>query len=167
MRINVLPLDFLTDQHLGAEYTECHMLITYFTKSSCTKNGIDPAKISRKYTLNNGHAYFFYDKFQYVVDRHIEIYNEMRNRGRGGDNYIPLNLSDIPNVYKHKHTKKPLFKVFGDYKVTNKCIKINVDRIIERIEQKFNQGKPKYYTLNGKPKTLDQWKQFYNNLINK
>ena len=58
-RINVIPVDQLTDQHLVAEYREMLMVPASLKRSLGSKNGMDTKRIPKQYTLNTGHVYFF------------------------------------------------------------------------------------------------------------
>ena len=69
MRINVIPMNMLADQHLFAEFREIKMLPKSLLRSWNAKKGIDYSKISKHYTLNTGHGYFFYDKLNYIFKK--------------------------------------------------------------------------------------------------
>jgi len=53
VRINIIPVNLLADQHLIAEWNECFMLIGITLKD---KLPLDPPK---EYTLGKGHINFF------------------------------------------------------------------------------------------------------------
>ena len=59
-RINIIPVEELTDQHLMSEYREIFMIGSSFQLSLNSKNW-DPQKIPKKFTLGTGHVMFFYD----------------------------------------------------------------------------------------------------------
>ena len=61
-RINIIPVEELMDQHLIAEYREITMVPVSLARTLSSKTGLDYKKISKSYTLNKGHVYFFYDK---------------------------------------------------------------------------------------------------------
>jgi deoxyribonuclease (pyrimidine dimer) len=61
-RINIIPVEELMDQHLIAEYREITMAPVILARTLSSKTGLDYKKISKSYTLNKGHVYFFYDK---------------------------------------------------------------------------------------------------------
>ena len=46
---------------------------------------IFPEKISKTFTLNRGHVYFFYDKGLYLDKRYDELIAEMKLRGFNPD----------------------------------------------------------------------------------
>lgn len=141
MRINILNPKVLADQHLVAEYREMKMLPKCFIRSLESKKGIDPKRISESYTLNTGHGYFFYDKFNFIEKRFESIIQEMHFR-RFQTNFDTLDLSSIPP------------HCFGDYFPTFEEKTINLERILLRISDK-----PDWYKFRGK-EVLD-WETFY------
>ena len=62
MRINVIDVKYLSDAHLRAENREILMSCHYYRKSAESGKGIQRNKIPEQYTLNQGHAMFFYNK---------------------------------------------------------------------------------------------------------
>ena len=69
MRVNVIDPKYLADRHLVAEYIEIKMGPKALSKSLYSKNGVDKNRISKEYTLNTGHTYFFYDKNKFLERR--------------------------------------------------------------------------------------------------
>lgn len=150
MRINVIPVEELADQHLKAEYNEIKFSADYYRRSKKSKNGIDKSRISELFTLADGHAYMWYDKFQYVVDRLDELVVEMQRRGYA-TNYPKMDISGIDEEWN-----------WGGFKPTKECQRINVERIVQRIEMKIlDQGKDKFYTMEGKVLGIDEWRAIY------
>ena len=84
-RINIIPTSELTDQHLIAEYREITMVPGSLKRTLNSKVGLRREKISKQYTLNTGHVYFFYDKGRYFNNRYKEIVYEMKGRGFNPD----------------------------------------------------------------------------------
>mgnify|MGYP003632129297 FL=1 len=84
-RINIIPPSELTDQHLIAEYREITMVPASLRRTLASKRGIDITRISKQYTLNTGHVYFFYDKGLYLNNRYDELVSEMIDRGFNPD----------------------------------------------------------------------------------
>jgi deoxyribonuclease (pyrimidine dimer) len=147
MRINVINPKYLTDNHLIAEYRETKMITYYYIKSANTKTGIDPKRISERYTLNKGHGYMWYNKFGYIDKRFKAIIIEMRNRGFK-TNFDKLDYSGIPK------------EAFGDFIPDQNDIRINLDRILIRIAKQ-----PRWYKFYGKD--IDNWDLFYEDLYKK
>lgn len=154
MRINIIPVEELSDQHLIAEYNEIKFSTFYYRRSKGTKKGIDKSRISKLYTLNKGHAYMWYDKFSYIERRMEELVIEMKNRGYKV-NYPKLDMMGIDEEWN-----------YGDFKPTKECIKINVERIVQRIEKKITQDlKPTFYTMNRRVLSLEEWKERYSKYL--
>jgi deoxyribonuclease (pyrimidine dimer) len=73
-RINCIPVQELTDQHLLIEYRE-------ITRVSSLARELKPAELVPEYRLGAGHVKFFYDKGQYLSLRCEELYQECKRRG--------------------------------------------------------------------------------------
>ncbi len=80
-RINLVEPSELTDQHLIAEYREIFMVGGSLKRTLVSRQGYDPSRVSRHYTLNRGHVYFFYNKGMYLHKRYHELIDEMKRRG--------------------------------------------------------------------------------------
>lgn len=144
VRINCIPVEYLTDQHLLAEWVETLMLPAYINRSIKSKNGIILSE-SKNYVLGFGHARFFYDKLSYVENRYKTIEIEMKKRGYKANPTLDLDIFS-----------KDLFNSWTptiDDQITN------LNRIISRI-----QMKPDWYNFYGS-KVVD-WIEFYNERFN-
>ena len=60
-RINLVEPSELTDQHLIAEYREITMVPGSLKRTLVSKSGYQEKKVPKKFTLNGGHVYFFYN----------------------------------------------------------------------------------------------------------
>ena len=80
-RINLVDPSELTDQHLIAEYREIFMVGGSLNRTLNSKSGYREERVPKKYTLNTGHVYFFYNKGRYLQKRYHELIKEMRRRG--------------------------------------------------------------------------------------
>ena len=150
MRINIIPVQELADQHLRAEYLEIKFSADYYRRSKGSPMGIDKSRISEKYILETGHAYMWYDKFMYVVKRNDELCAEMRARGYKV-NYPIINTHQVDENWN-----------WGDFNPTHDEMKVNVARIYQRIEMKIlEQKKERFYTLRGRVLELEEWKAMY------
>jgi deoxyribonuclease (pyrimidine dimer) len=141
MRINVINPKHLADQHLVAEYREMKMSTKYYVRSAKTKHGIDKSKIGKRYTLNQGHAYMWYDKFAYIEKRFQLVCKEMISRGFTC-NYNEIDYTGIPK------------SAFGDFTPTQADVKINLDRVLLRLDKQ-----PKWYKFLGN--NVQDWNKFY------
>ena len=83
-RINIIPVEDLTDQHLMAEYREIFMIGSALQKSLSSPNW-DKKRIPKELTLGTGHVMFFYDKGKYLDKRYQELRTEMKARGMNPD----------------------------------------------------------------------------------
>ena len=126
-RINIIPVEELYDQHLIAEYREINMVPAALNRTLKSKKGLDKTKISKNYTLNKGHVYFFYDKGKYLDKRYKEIILEMKRRGFQPD-------------IKRKFPKDIFIKnnLYNDWMPTIKDLEIIRQRIKSKIEEKPN-----------------------------
>lgn len=110
-RINCVPVEELTRQHLIAEYRE---LPRVFKLARVVKNP------PPEYTLGKGHVTFFYDKLKYCFLRFEELVAEMQKRG-----------------YKPQHLHAPLWsgpsELWNDWTPTEEAKAINRARIRERL----------------------------------
>ena len=129
-RINIIPVCELTDQHLIAEYREITMVPAALKRTLNSKVGLRYEKISKEFTLNAGHVYFFYNKGLYLNNRYQEIIEEMKLRGFNPD----------PN---RKFPKEVFPKeLYNDWMPS-----LNEQKIIrQRIEEKINM-KPDWYRM--------------------
>ena len=80
-RINLVDPSELTDQHLIAEYREIFMVGGSLNRTLNSKSGFREERVPKRYTLNTGHVYFFYNKGRYLHKRYHELIKEMRRRG--------------------------------------------------------------------------------------
>ena len=80
-RINIVEPSELTDQHLIAEYREIFMIAGSLKRTLMSKTGYDKYKVPKKYTLNKGHVYFFYNKGKYLNNRYQKLILELKKRG--------------------------------------------------------------------------------------
>ena len=74
-RINLVQPSELTDQHLIAEYREIFMVGGSLRRTLVSKSGYREDRVPKKYTLNTGHVYFFYNKGKYLHTRYKELIN--------------------------------------------------------------------------------------------
>ena len=84
-RINIIEPSELTDQHLIAEYREIFMVGGSLRRTLKSKSGYMESKVPKKFTLNNGHVYFFYNKGKYLHNRYLQLIEEMKQRGFNPD----------------------------------------------------------------------------------
>ena len=133
-RINLVPPEELSDQHLVAEYREIFMVGSSLQRSLRSPNWEKTKKsIPKQFTLNKGHVKFFYDKGKYLSERYDELIKEMKRRQMSPD---PL------RIFKKEQWPDELF---NSWKPNDYDLKV----IRKRITTKINL-KPDWYKWNGK-----------------
>ena len=142
VRINLINPEYLTDQHLIAEYRELPRIFTLTLNHSNLDN------IPKEFTLNKGHMNFFKNKLSYLKIRHFEIYSEMIKRGFNPKFYLDIK----------PYSELEINKYFNNYKPTKDSIIIIKERILSKIKLK-----PQWYRYYGKNYNMD----FYNKMYSK
>ena len=122
-RINIVPVEELTDQHLMAEYREIFMIGSALQISLKSENW-DPERIPDEFTLNTGHVMFFYDKGKYLYKRYKQIQKELTKRNFKLDSTRLFKVTQFPTEY------------YNDWEPTKEDQAIVWQRIEERIQQK-------------------------------
>ena len=130
-RINIVEPSELTDQHLIAEYREIFMIAGSLKRTLMSKTGYDKYKVPKKYTLNKGHVYFFYNKGKYLNNRYQKLILELEKRGfkLSNDRFFPKEIFINNNLYNDWEPS------LDDYTI-----------IRERIKNKISM-KPEWYRL--------------------
>jgi deoxyribonuclease (pyrimidine dimer) len=128
-RINIVEPSELTDQHLIAEYREIFMVAGSLNRTLNSKSGYQESRVPKRYTLNQGHVYFFYNKGKYLHKRYNELILEMKRRGfsPSDDRPFPMSVFSDNNLY---NDWTPMVE---DYKI-----------IRQRIEERI-AIKPEWY----------------------
>lgn len=127
-RINLVHVQELADQHLMAEYRELPRVFNAVRKHVQDGKRVNDFKINPIYLLGTGHVTFFYNKLQYLVDRHMQLVQECLRRGINIQNIEPNDISDIPTEFCHNYT--PCIKE----------VELSRQRLIEKLKMK-----PKWY----------------------
>lgn len=134
-RINLIPVAELSDQHLIREYNEL---------PRCIKQDINTDDAPRIYKLGGGHMKWGKKHSTFLLNRYMQLCDEMIYRGFKV-NYPYLNLYEY-----YESTVEDKNKNW--YDVSSEDIELSRDRIIEKIEKKFdwyrwtNRDEP-YYVL--------------------
>lgn len=123
-RINVVPVDELTRQHLIAEIRELPRVFT-LVKNAQAK-GLNKWSLRKKqpaeYTLGTGHVLFLYDKLKFLADRYESLCNEWRSRGY---NVNQVGRSDLLSGIRAEF--------INDYTPTENALHLNRERIQLRL----------------------------------
>ena len=124
-RINLVPPEELSDQHLVAEYREIFMVGSSLQRSMASKSWSKTlANLPQQFTLNGGHVKFFYNKGLYLDRRYHRLIHEMRKRGMDPD---PL------RTFKVEQWPEELWK---DWQPTRRDLRVIRSRIQQRIDEK-------------------------------
>jgi deoxyribonuclease (pyrimidine dimer) len=75
-----VPVEELSDKHLGAEYRELPRV--FALAQAAYLRGEDPDQYPQEYVLGPGHVKFFYNKLGYLTNRYDQIVEECVKRGR-------------------------------------------------------------------------------------
>ena len=124
-RINIVEPSELTDQHLIAEYREIFMIAGSLNRTLNSKVGYREDRVPKRYTLNTGHVYFFYNKGKYLHKRYNELIAEMKRRG-----FTPSNDRPFPfQIFYENNLYNDWTPALEDYKIIR-------HRIAEKIAMK-------------------------------
>lgn len=128
-RINTVEPRELTRQHLLAEIRELPRVFTMV--KNWRSSGVNYYNFKRlkkqptEYTLGTGHMCHFADKLGWLAKRYEALCNEWRSRGYR-----------IQQVSYEDLVEGLDSKFLGDYTVTTEALRINRERIKERLEGK-------------------------------
>lgn len=134
-RINVVPVEELSDQHLIAEYREL---------PRCIKQNFNLQNAPKNYILGMGHVKWAASHPSFLLDRYCNLCDEMDWRGFQV-NYTYTDLA----LLAAKLGKT--FNKYSNYEIKEKDIELNKNRLIEKYRLKpdfykwTNRKKPKYY----------------------
>lgn len=121
-RINCIPVEELTREHLIAEYREIPRVVPLAHKAWL--RGENPEAMPGYYVLGNGHVRFFYARLGYIRQRFFKLVNEMERRG------YTCNFNDVPQEYFEMPTAWR-----KDWTPTHMAMDLNRKRIEKRLEE--------------------------------
>ena len=125
-RINVVPVEELSRLHLIAEYRELPRIFGLAHKASQSDKPWTH-KQPKEYTLGTGHVIFFYDRLEWLSERHKQLTGEMIARG-----YKPSFTGCLKDEWQGKIPKG----YWKGYNVTDDALKVNRARVAERLKEK-------------------------------
>ena len=121
-RINCVPVEELTDKHLGAEYRELPRLFGQIKKAIERGESPDDPRNPKEYKLGTGHTRFFYNKLHWLCHRYYKLVNECEKRGRVVNYpHPPAFIINTPDVW------------WDWWQPTPEAMEINRQRIKERL----------------------------------
>ena len=92
-RINCIPVEELSGQHLVAEYRELPRVFALAQKAALRGSLSAP----EAYTLGQGHLLFFYTRLGYLAQRHLDLIDEMKRRGYK-PTFSGIRKQDFPTI---------------------------------------------------------------------
>lgn len=78
-RINLVPVEILSDDHLRGEYKEIPRVFTKVRNRMESGKGLPT--VPSQYCLGRGHETHFFNKIRWCINRYSDLANEMTNRG--------------------------------------------------------------------------------------
>jgi deoxyribonuclease (pyrimidine dimer) len=95
-RVNTVPVEELTDQHLYSEYREIRHVPAALARSLKSRGlqGVLKA-IPRQFTLNTGHVMFWYDKAVFLQKRFDALRAELHKRNYNIPDNVVLDKGNI------------------------------------------------------------------------
>jgi len=139
-RINLVPPEELTDQHLMREYQELPRIVGLVRKAIHKGRKPSDFKIAPDYILGSGHVTFFYNKLEFLRKRQLSLIAELLKRQYKIVHQDGLVLSDISDEWKR------------DYAPTENGLMLSRNRIREKILMK-----PQWYKYKGLPIDISQY----------
>lgn len=150
-RVNLVNVQDLADQHLFAEWREIKMVPAALRRSLKTRNVKDIIKsIPKRYTLNEGHVAFFFDKMHFLYDRYVQLTEELLNR-----NYN-IQMHDMDEIF-YKDIPEEFRSVEWQPEIDE--IQVNVERIVIRLNERADWYK--YYGTTTTPKYFEELYKLY------
>lgn len=116
-RINCVPVEELSDKHLGAEYRELPRV--FALAQAAYHRGEKPEQYPQEYLLGAGHVKFFYARLAFVANRCLELAEECERRGRVVNYKTPPTV-DLPIEW------------WGIWEPTPAALALNRQRIADR-----------------------------------
>ena len=134
-RINVVPVEVLTDKHLLAEYKEITRPFNKVRKR-VDAGTIKNVSIPLAYCLGTGHETFFFNKLGYLLDRYELLFNALVSRGFNVDK---LKFMNIYNDFTEFLIDNSNF--LGNYIPPPEAMYLNMARLARRsnIESVHNE----------------------------
>ena len=136
-RINVVPVEELTDNFIMAEYFELPQMWPLIYRA-IQKND---RNIPETYRLGEGHLRFFYDKADFLDRRHSALWHEGQKRGLSlqKDESIQIWFQEVLDMIA---TSELLGEERGfwhkNYEPTPEAIQLNRDRL--QYRRKYDGG---------------------------
>ena len=132
-RINVVPEQELTPEHLSGEFHEITRPFTLVREAVAKGKSPGDYIYPEDYKLGRGHVTFFYNRLQYISTRYLKLGMELRYRALKSGRPSSCNLQMVLKVIADARRDIPE-EWWGDYTPTDNAITINRERIRERLD---------------------------------
>lgn len=126
-RINLVPEQELSDQHLAGEYHEISRVFELVRKSTLTLDDIPDT-----YRLGKGHVHFFYDKLSFIASRYVRLALEMRYRAYKRGKQSAVDMHVVMEIIQCGRDSVPDQRWWKTYDPTPEALALNRLRIAER-----------------------------------
>jgi len=120
-RIDLVPVEELSDQHLLSNHREIKRIPNMILKGKYNLNNIP-----KKFTLGKGHVKFFYNKLLWLQGRYNELYTECL--------YRHFKVTNFSQTFVELQETKP--ELFCFWQSSEDDIELSRARIAEKIYQK-------------------------------
>lgn len=124
-RINIIPVECLSNEHLLAEYRELPRVFTAVKKLIEQGKTPEDIEISNKYVLGKGHVKFFYTKMIWLFNRFNELVLELEERKFNIDLKLCKSISDQWAIFFETEW-------WNDYTPTHNDMYLNMARLVVR-----------------------------------
>lgn len=125
-RINLIPVEELSDSHLLAEHREIKRI-----PNCILKGKFNLKNIPEHYTMGKGHVSFFYDKLKWLNERSDKLFWECHRRGFKVTDYS----DSFARCYSYLKLNNKEF-LWNSWKPTEEDIRVSRTRIAEKIFRK-------------------------------
>lgn len=131
-RINLVPVQCLTNKHLVAEYKELPRVFTHVRKHIEKKRSPEDIRIPRYFKLNRGHETFFFNKCMWVLRRYRWLYMEMKKRQFKADPilYYTITASVRENIQQDLYGQL----WFNDWKPRPEDYYLSMARLCKKVK---------------------------------
>lgn len=127
-RINVVPVEELTNKHLFAEYRELPRAMRRAVLATYKGRQPSDVRIAPAYILGTGHEIFFIDKCAWLYARWLQLRSELVGRGYNlGEQFQTIVRGRARYIRRHGS------QFYGNYQPTADAETINRQRIQERL----------------------------------
>lgn len=124
-RLNIVPVETPTQQHLVAAYRELPRVFGLVERAIQRGEKPNDKRNPTEYTLGKGHVRMFYNKLGFLADYQKQLVAEMLKR-----NYKPQHVECLRKQWEGKIPEC----WWGNYEVTEEALRINQARINARLK---------------------------------